>query len=31
LFLRHAGITGEIVTPMVVKGLIERDVAGYLR
>jgi hypothetical protein len=27
---QHAGIPGEIVTAMVVKGLIERDAAGAL-
>jgi hypothetical protein len=26
----HADVTGEIVTTMVVKGLIERDTAGVL-
>jgi hypothetical protein len=26
----HAGVTGEIVTTMVVKGLIERNTAGVL-
>jgi hypothetical protein len=27
---QHAGVTGETVTAMVVKGLIERDAVGHL-